>query len=95
MRERIEYDIADGRTVAGAGKAVSKPPILERVRRRPFSRGDVGEDLYCRAGPSRRGHPVKAMVRRAATMIHISANPMAPTRNTGARAPMRLVVRWI
>ncbi len=76
-------------------KRWDEPPVLESVRRGALAPLDIGQDLDRGAGAGARGHPLDAMVRRAATMIHIRARPMAPTRNTGERWAMRFEVTWI
>jgi hypothetical protein len=56
LAQGVEYEIADRRAVTGAGKAVGKAPILERVCRWPLSFSDIGKDLYCGAGASSWSH---------------------------------------
>ena len=63
--QRIVHQTGDRGAIRRAGKAMREAPVLERVRRRPPPRFDVGDDLDSRRKARRRRHagvPLEAAV---------------------------------
>ena len=76
--QRVVDEAGDRRPVAGAGEAMRKAPVLERIGRRPTPRFDVGQHLD-RGGKTRAGrHPSPSMM-RTMKMTHMMTSTRAPT----------------
>ncbi len=91
--QRVVDEAGDRGAVAGAGEAVRKPPVLERIGGRPPPRLDIGDDLDGgREAGAGRHKPTR---RRTMKIAHITASTTAPAANTANRRASRLLVRWM
>ena len=90
----IVDEAGDRRPVARAGEAMGKPPVLQRIRRRPAARLDIGQhiDGGGEAGGGRHQTP-----RRTRTMkiAHITISTVAPEMKIKPRLRTSLSVTWI
>ena len=76
--QRIVNEAGDRRAVAGAGEAVRKAPVLERIGRRTAPRLDVGQHLD-RGGKTRAGRHPRPSMMRTMKMTHMMTSTRAPT----------------
>ena len=82
--QRVVDEARDRGAVAGAGEAVGKAPVLERVGGRPMARLDIGED-FDRRGDARSWRHGSPSRMRTAKTAHMIASTIAPARNSRPR----------
>ena len=87
--QRVEHEAANGGPVAGARETVGKPPVLQRIRRRPPPRLDVAEHVDRRREPRAGGHG-GATSAPAPVALRASAVPSPACGGGLGRGPLSL-----